>query len=467
MTTATEATPNTVVVEETSPTTRRITVTIPAETVDERIELSFGTLQAESALPGFRKGKAPRHLLEKRFGGAILKETRTQLVADSYSKAIEEKSIRPVSDPELAPESRDAELVRGKPFHFVVDVEVLPAFDLPAYEGLDIKRPIIDVAAEHIDDEILRQRYRWGTPNRIEGPFENLDRMIGHAEVTIEGASDVFFKTDDAIAVVPAKEDEGKGQFLGLIIDDLEKALLGKKVGDTVTFTTTGPDQHEREEVRGKKLTITYAPRAAERVAPTDIAGLVDRFGLGSEEILREQIKFALEQRRDAEQAAAQREQVFEWLLEKVDFPLPAKLSAAQLARTLARQRVEMLHRGVEADVVERRLAELRASSESQVRNRLRLFFILARIAEELGVNVTEQEVNGRVHQIAQSQGMRPDQVRKQLQDTGGLSDLATQIREHKTADRIVQKAKVTDVPADEWNKEVEARAKSSRGGTK
>lgn len=465
MTTATEATPNTVVVEETSPTTRRITITVPAETVDERIELSYGTLRSESALPGFRKGKAPRTLLEKRFGPTILKETRTQLVADAYSKAIEEKAIRPVTDPELAAESRDVELVRGKPFTFAVDVEVIPEFAIPELEGMEIKRPSIEVSTEHVDEEILRQRYRWGVPNRIDGPFENLDRMIGRAEVRIEGsdAAEPFFATDDAIAVVPAKEDEGKGQLLGLIVDGLEAALLGKKVGDTITITTTGPEHHEREEVRGKTLTITYSPRAAERVAPLDIPALVERFGLGTEEILREQIKFALEQRRDGEQAAAMREQVFEFLLDKVDFPLPAKLSEAQLGRTIQRQRVELLHRGLEAEVVERRLAELRGSSETQVRNRLKLFFVLARLSEQYGVTVTEQEIAGRVHQIAQSQGVRPDQVRQQLSQSGGLNELAIQIREHKAADRVVQKAKVTDVPADEWNKEVERRAQAGR----
>jgi trigger factor len=471
MATATEVTPNTVVVEETSPTTRRITITIPADAVNDRIETSFGTLQVETVLPGFRKGKAPRALLEKRFAGPLMKETRSQLVADAYSKALEEKGIRPVSDPELDQESLAADLVRGKPFTFTVNVEVVPAFDMPNLDGIPVRRPVVIVADEHIDQEILRQRYRWGTPNRIEGPFEHLDRMVGRAEVRIGGASEIFFETEQALVVVPAAEDEGKGQLLGLMIDDLDKALLGKKVGDTVHVSVTGPEYHEREDVRGKELGITYIVRAAERITPATTEDLVAKFSLGTEEILREQIKFALEQRRDAEQLAAQREQVFEWLLEQVTFDLPPKLSERQASRDLGRARLDMLQRGLDEDLVERRLAEIRGQSDETARNRLRLFFILARLAEQFGIAVTEAEVSGRIVQIAQSQGVRPEQVRDQLIKTGAINDVALQIREQKTADRLIEKAAVTDVPAEEWNKEVQARAeeklKVARAGAK
>jgi trigger factor len=244
-----------------------------------------------------------------------------------------------------------------------------------------------------------------------------------------------------------------------LLIDDLDKALLGKKAGDTIEVTTTGPEYHEREEVRGKKLTIRYIIRAAERITPAEVSALVEKFGLGTEQILREQVKFALEQRRDAEQVAAQREQVFEWLLEKINFELPKKLSERQVARSIARQRLDLLQRGIDENTVEQRLAELRGQSEEQARSRLRLFFIMARVAEQFNVAVTEQEVAGRIHQIAQSQGVRADQVRQQLIRTGAINDVALQIREQKTADRILEKATVTDVPAEDWNKEIQARA--------
>ena len=142
---------------------------------------------------------------------------------------------------------------------------------MPDFAGFEVKKPIIDVTPEHIDGEILRQSYRWGTPERIEGPFENLDRMLGKATVSVEGRDGTYFETDKALCVVPAKEDEGKGALLGLLVDGLDKALIGKNSGDTIVVTTTGSDGHEREELRGKKITVTYTIGDAERITPRPI----------------------------------------------------------------------------------------------------------------------------------------------------------------------------------------------------
>jgi len=155
------------------------------------------------------------------------------------------------------------------------------------------------------------------------------------------------------------------------------------------------------------------------------------------------------------------REQVFHHLTEAVDFPLPEKLSQAQITRNLDLMRMEMLHRGIDGEAVERRLAEVRGDSEADTRRRLRLFFILARLAEHFKVEVSEGEVNGRISQLAASRNLRPDQVRAELQRSNRLGDVFLSIREAKTADRIIDRAVITDVDAAAWNAEFEARRKA------
>jgi len=458
MSTATES-PYRITVTELNPTTKRIEVVAPAEAVAERLDASLAALQAQSAVPGFRKGRAPVALLAKRFGEAIADETRGQIVQGALAEAFEKHAIKPVGEPTLVPGSASETVTRHEPFRFSVEVEVVPAFELPSLDGIPVRKPTIEVTDRHVDEEILRQRYRFGTPSRIDGPFEHLDRMVGRADVTVEGVEGSFFSTEEALAVVPAVEDEGKGQLLGLLFEEMAPAFLGRKVGDTVTLTTVGPAQHEREEVRGKKVTVTFVPRAAERIAPAEPKDLAERFGLGTEEILREQVRHALEQRRDGEQQAAQREQVFEWLSGQVDFPLPEKLSERNLTGMLSRQRMELLSRGVDAERVEFQLAEMRSSSEAQARKRLKLFLVLSRIAEEMGVQVTEAELNGRVAQIAMQQGERPEKLLEQLRQSGMLGELMVQIRESKVADRLLLKAAVTEISAEEWNREVDAKS--------
>ena len=448
-------------ITDTAPCTKEIRLTMPAEAVTARLDLAMGEFLRNAALPGFRPGKAPRGLVEKRFGQAVLDETRGQLIQEGYRRALEENKLRPLGDPRPVDGDTLPELARGKDFTLAFEIEVAPAFDLPDFASFEVKRPMIEVTAEHVDAEILRQSYRWGTPARIEGPFENLDRMLGKAVVTVEGRDGVFFETDKALCVVPAKEDEGKGALLGLLIDGLDAALLGKKVGDTVVITTKGADSHEREELRGKTISIEFHVTEAERIAPRTHKELAEMFGVETEELFREQVKDALEQRRDGEQRAAMREQVSEALVAGIDFALPAKLTEDQLTRTIEQQRMEFLSRGLDHDTVERRLAEMRGKSEQSTRNRVKLFFIMSRLAEEFGVNITEQEVNGRIAMMAAQQGVRPEQMRQQIVQSGRADQVIATIRDAKVSDRIIAQAKVEDMPADEWNKIVEAKAKA------
>ena len=448
-------------ITEPAPCTKRIAMKVPASAIDARLELALSAFMADANFPGFRKGKAPRSLVEKRVGGALVNEARNQIMSDAYTRAIEENKLRPISDPRPVEGEAMPEFARGKDFAFTVEIEVAPDFAIPDFSSFEVKKPTIEVNVEHIDGEILRQSYRWGTPTRIEGPFEHLDRMLGKAVVTVEGREGNYFETDKALCVVPAKEDEGKGALLGLLIDGLDAVLLGKKAGDTVTVSTKGAEGHEREELRGKAITITYTIGEAERITPRTTKELAEMFGVETEEIFREQVRDALEQRRDGEQRAAMREQVSEQLIEKVDFPLPSKLSEDQVTRTLEQQRMELLSRGMEPTAVENRLAELRGKSEKAAKDRLKLLFIMSRLAEHFGVQVTEQELNGRVAMMAGQQNMRPEQMRQQIEKAGRMGEVISMIRDAKVSDRIIGQAKTSDIAAEEWNKLVEARAKN------
>ncbi|MEE2971701.1 MAG: trigger factor, partial [Planctomycetota bacterium] len=300
-------------ITETGPCTRSLTITIPASVIDERLEMQLGTLATEAALPGFRKGRVPRALLEKRFGENVRTETRGQLISDAFQKAVEANEIQIIGDPDFGDPESIPPLEPGKDLVVTVSLEVIPDFELPDLEGVPVTKPIMDVTDEMIDAEVVRNSYRFGTPARITGPFEPLDRMVGAVVVRVEGNDEPFFEHEKAVAVVPAEEDEGKGQFLGLLVEDLATHLGGKSVGDVIEFETVGPESFEREDIRGKKISVRFEVTDAERVAPLETAELVERFGLDDETGLKEQIRLALENRRDAEQRSAEREQVYEW----------------------------------------------------------------------------------------------------------------------------------------------------------
>ncbi len=449
---------NTVQITDAGPALKRIVITVPTAKVNEQIESAFSGLAAQAVVPGFRQGRVPRGLLEKKFGAAVLQEARQQLVSQAYQQALEANKIRPIGQPELAEGTTESELVRGKDFTLSVEVEVMPEFELPVWEGMALRRPMLEIEPKHVEEEIERLSYRLGAPAQIEGPFQPLDRMVGKAVVRLEGEDKVFFETENALTVVPAEDDAGKGPFLGLMVEGLDALLIGKKIGESVTIRMNGPESHEISEIRGKPLSVEYSITAAERIAPATRDEIAAKVGVETIDLLKENLKGVLERRRDDEQRSAMRDQVFAQLADKVDFDLPTRLSEAQVARDLERQRLEMLYRGTESERVESRLAEIRGASAGETRRRLKLFFLLAKLAETLGVEATEGEVNGRIAAIARSRGMRPDAMRAELEKSNRVGEIALQIREHKSADRVIAKAVISDIPASEWNDEANAK---------
>ncbi len=455
--------PNEVKVEDAGPARKRLTITVPAAVIDEKLAESIATLSSEAAIPGFRKGRVPQKLIERKFGSSVRNETKNQLIASAYAEAIEEHKIKPVGEPEPVGDMSTLELEQGKSLSFTLEVEVNPEFDLPAFDGIEIKKPMLEISEEMVTEELERQRLMHGDASKVEDEAQENDRLIGYCSVTKEGDAEPFFRQDNVVAVMPGKADGGKGQLLGLLIEDLGARLKGAKIGETKTIDTVGPDGHEREDIRGKKLTIVFEIRDVQRIAPADPTAVAARYGLPDADMLKEQIKLALEHRRDDEQASAMREQAITALAEKVDFPLPEKLSAQQAARNLEQYRLELLYAGKTPDEVEQRLAEVRAESEEATRERLKQFFLLHKLAEHFNVEVSEQEVNGRIAAIAAQRGLRPEKLRADLAQSGRLGEVARMVRDQKASDRLVQQVVKTEVTADEWNKIFTEQTKAAK----
>lgn len=456
----TQQRPNVVKIEDAGPSRKKLSITIPAETVAEQLGTSLDTLMVEAELPGFRRGRAPRRLIEKKFGTAVRKEAKNQLVATAYSRALEEHKLRVIGDP-VSEGLEKVELEDGKPLSFEVEVEVLPEFELPALEGVPVRKPVIEIKDEMVDAEIDKLRLHEGSLEEREAP-EPGDYLTGHGVMKV--GDEVVVDIHDAVVQVPPPEKEGKGMILGIVVDDFAKQLKLPKAGETATVKATGPENHENEKVRGKDLVITFEVARVDRIIKASDEHLVQRFGFETMDQLRDALKGRIAQQVEIEQQTAMRQQVARYLLDNTEMQLPERVTAAQAERTLARQRMEMVYRGVPAQEIEERIAEMRAASSAAAVRELKLFFILDRAAEKLDVKVTEGELNARIAQIAMANNMRPDKLRAQMIQQNQVGQVFQQIREHKTMDAIVGKATITEMPAEEFNKVMQEEAGASGG---
>lgn len=440
----------TAVVEEAGPSRKKLTITIPGDEVTQTLEASIASVMSEAALPGFRPGRVPRRLIEKRFGSAVKQEAKNQLLSTAYSRALEEHKLRPLGDPEGAEALEQVELEPGRAITFTLEIEVPPEFELPNLEGIEVLRPLIEVQDKDIDTFLGRIQINDG---RLEprDAAEPGDYCIGHG-VMKNDAGEVIHDIQGAVIQVPPPEKKGEGAVLGVKVDDFGAQIGLPKNGDTLTIRATGPENHENAKVRGRKLEVTFEVGQINRIVPATVEELMTRYGLADEGQLRESIRLRLDARARVEQQVAMRGQIARTLGDMVTMTLPERMTERQAARHLERARLEMLYRGMDPRQVEEKLTEMRSATAANAARELKLFFILARAAELMKIQVTEEEVQGRLAQLASERGVRPDQLLAEIQQRNQGAMLVQQIREHKTLDALLAKAKITDMPVDEFN---------------
>jgi trigger factor len=448
--TATADRPNKVKVTDVGPSRKKLSIEIPKETVAEHLGTSIETLTAETELPGFRKGRAPRRLVEKRFGSTLRREARNQLVAQAYSKAVEDNKLRVIGDP-ISEDLLKVELEEGKSLSFEVDIEVLPEFELPKFEGITIKKPHLEVTDDMVKKEVDRLLLNEGRLEPKETPSAG-DYLTGHA-VMVDEADEKHYDIQDAVVQIPTDDKNGRGMILGVMVDDFAKQIGKPAVGKSFTVTTTGPENHENEKIRGKKLTVTFQVARADEIVPATSDEIAQRYGLENPSKVTEIIRERIQQRAMIEQQAAMRTQIARWLLDNVEMEMPDRVTANQSARNLERRRLELAHRGMDQQKIEENLAELRAASNESAVRELKLFFVLDRAGEALDIKITEAELNGRISQMAAMRGERPEKLRQDLFARNQMGMVWTQIREHKTLDAIIAKSKVEEISLADFNK--------------
>ena len=440
-------------IEEAGPARKRVNITVPSDTVSSKLKESLGVLKNQTVIPGFRKGKVPAHILEKRFGESLRTEARNEIISDAWKNAVDEFELKTLGEPEPVGDATELMLEEGKPLTFSLEVEVMPEFDLPAFDDISLTRPAVEVKDEHILEEIERQKNRNGNLEEVDGKASKGDFLVGPAVVHLDGKEEPFFKTEQTRLTVPAK-DEG-GEVLGLFIEDLGKIIGGGAVGDEITIKTEGPQEHELEEVRGAKVTVTFNVVQAINIIPLTDEELTSFFGLESLDMLKEQVQLALEQRRDQDQAAVLRQQATAEIADRVEMELPEKTSAMQADRDLQRLRTQLQSSGrMSMEEVEAEVAKVRSGSAEESKKRLKTFFILSKLADHFHVTVNEMEVNARIAELAMQNGKRPEEMRNALAKQGQLQQIQAVVREEKAADQLVAACTVTDMPVEEWQKQ-------------
>jgi len=311
--TAEDLTLSNVAVEEAGPAFKRLTIEVVPETVRSRLDQSIADLVSKASLPGFRPGKAPRRLIEKRYGKALRDDTKHQLLSDAYRRAIDDENLRVLGEPDLK-NVEEIELEADRPLTFTVEVEIFPEFEIPSFEDLKVRRPIVEADEDLVEQELTNQCRQHG---RMEPLDEETEPGPGHF---LRGRVALYNLEEDpyesvavnprAVVRWPEADSDGAGALGGVRIENLAEHLQGKGVGDSISVEAVGSENHEIVEIRGRNIRLEFQIEDIRQLIPADREELATQLGCADEADLRARIKDALQAQIATEQREVMHRQI-------------------------------------------------------------------------------------------------------------------------------------------------------------
>jgi trigger factor len=434
---------NTVTIEEAGPCRKKVVIEIPEEAIKTATDKQYETLRKEVILPGFRKGRAPRRLLEKRFGKETTEQIKLSLISEASESALKDNELDSLGEPDIDLEK--IEMPSEGPLKFDFEIEVRPEFELPELEGIPVTKTKLEITDEQINREIERLQ-RWSgvwTP-RKDGSVEPEDQIIADVLIKAEGIEEEQKLDNIEIHV-------RQNGFVGEVpVEKLDELLTGAKCGETKQINTEVPKTYFREEYRGKKVDISVEIKDIKWLKPAELnQDFLTRLGVEDENELREKTQDILQSRLESQVRTEMSEQIYEYLLDNTDFELPLDIVAKQATSLLQRQYTNLMMRGLSREQLNEQIEQLQAGSEDQAKKQLKTFFIIDAIADKLDINVSDEEINGHIAQIAIQRGQRPEKMREDMERDGSLAQFTLEVRQNKCIEKLLETAKITEKKPD------------------
>ena len=426
----------TATVEDAGPCKKLLQVVVPAAEVSEKVNESYEKLRESVNVDGFRKGHAPRRLLERRFGEKVLEEVKETLMMEASQAALDEHGFTAIGEPSFD----NVEYSEGADLTFQVTVEIRPEFDLPDYKGLRLVRAKAVVTDEDVAEGLDRLRRRRATPAPAprDAGAEDGDSLTVNWTASVEGEE---VATDRGVDI-----SVGAGGFGSMIAPGMGEVLRGVKAGETRELDVAFPDVYPVERCRGKDGKASVSVVTVMRPV---LPELNDEFAAGldfeSLDELKETLRAQTLSRREREADGDLGRQATEMLLGQVEIELPEGLIKRQAQNSLVRRRLQLQYQGVPEDEIEEELAQQQGASEETAERDFKVFFLFERIAEKEKLFVTENEVENRIALLANSYRLSPQQMRRHLDERGSVSQLRVQMREERVMEFIVSNADIQD----------------------
>lgn len=440
----------------------RVEIEVPGADVERGVQRAARSLAREMRMPGFRKGKAPPSLVIQRLGfGAVLEEAIRDSLPEWYERALLSSEISPVGDPSIKISSTPGS--QGEPLEFEFEIGVRPKARLGEYRGLEVGRAEPEVPDEILDREIDRIRESFARLEPVERPAADGDVLLIDFEGLVEGEAFEGGKASDYLLEL------GGGQ----LVEGFEEQLTGASAGETRDVKVSFPADYRAEQLAGREAAFTVEVKEVrEKVLPE----LSDGFASEASEFdTLEELRADIRERL-SEAVGRRIEQDFR--LAAVDaaaaaatVELPDELVTARAAERWEGVERQLAAQGMNAatylQIQGRSREDVVEESKPDALRELRREAVLAAIAEEEGIEVSDEEMLEALAHTAEHERTTPEKLLKRLRESGRDAMVREDIRIRKAIDLVAEAAKPIPVETAEareklWTPEKEREAAGS-----
>jgi len=424
---------------ELSPSVRSLTVEVEAARVDKAFDRSYGELSRKVQVKGFRPGKVPRSIVQKMYAGAVAEELEQQLVSETLADAVELSELQPLCEPEIEAEKPEP----GQVFRYTARIEVRPPIELPDLSSLTGKRVAVEVTDDDLTSELetLRQRHA----RLVEEPDET------------EAAEGHILSVDFVGRVDGEAFEGGTGQDVEVelgserLVSGFEDQLVGAKAEDDVEVTITFPEDYSAENLRGREAVFQVHVAAVRR---REFPELDDEFAkdvgnFESLDELRDKIRDDLTSSRVEQSAEGVKRSVLDSLIASTDFEVPPGVVERELHGQISSMQ-RRFKGAVPDEVLQSQLARMHEEGRPNAERRVRESFLLATVAEAQEIEIGDDDVDRRLDELAEAQGMDSEKMRGMADQQGWRDAIRAELTDQRALDFLVSEATVEEIAESE-----------------
>ncbi len=412
-------------VETTQGLERAMTVTVPAERVEKEVSDRLNQLKGTVKLNGFRPGKVPMGVIKKRFETSVRYEVAEQLIQATFGEAVNQENLAPAGAPQVTPE----EIGDGEGLKYKATFEVYPEFDVAAFDGIQLEKPVVELGDEDLDkmiDNLREQQKGW---NEVEREAADGDQVNIDFKGTIDG---VAFERGSAEGV-PVTIGSGS------MIEGFESGIIGMKAGEEKAIDVTFPEDYNAEELAGKAAQFEIKVNGVSEPALPEVDdAFIEKYGVkeGGIDAFRVQIKENMQ--RECDQALAQvlKNQVMDGLYEVHDFDIPAALIDEEAKRMSDNMTQQMGGQGapMSADLF-----------KGEAERRVKLGLVLAEVVRDHNIQVDPVRVQKQIETMAAGYENPAEVVEWYNQNPQYMEGVQNLVMEEQVVDLVMKEATVSD----------------------